>query len=266
MPSNHDLTDMDGDTARFTHARGDHTFVTVQSTSGTACAGPFTRAQLVEALDAVAPAGRSTGPHVHHDAQSSDKRTTPDPDETTGGVLARLQAEMTRLLDEADAELRDEADSGVTAALIEKEVEQPDAEVRELRSALAREVARGNALQDALDAAEPRPLTAREHMDAAWDAAHVPADGMIPAGAEFITRYRSGGLRGPFADGEAVPDTDPTGFVQRRLLDPPTPGHADRLRELLAAYEDQNPDADDYEGRLSVYLARHGARVEEEKR
>ena len=87
------------------------------------------------------------------------KRTTPDPDETTGEALARLQAEMTRLLDEVDAELRDEADGGVAAALIEKEVEQPDAEVRELRSALAREVARGNALQDALDAAAPRPLT-----------------------------------------------------------------------------------------------------------
>ena len=87
------------------------------------------------------------------------KRTTPDPDETTGEALARLQAEMTRLLDEADAELRDEADGGVTAALIEQEVEQPDAEVRELRSALARELARGNALQDALAASDPRPLT-----------------------------------------------------------------------------------------------------------
>ena len=87
------------------------------------------------------------------------KRTTPDPDETTGEALARLQAEMMRLLDEADAELRDEADGGVAAALIEKEAEEPTAEVRELRSVLAREVARGNALQDALDAAAPRPLT-----------------------------------------------------------------------------------------------------------
>ncbi|WP_341856398.1 hypothetical protein [Brachybacterium sp. GPGPB12] len=53
------------------------------------------------------------------------KRTTPDPDETTGEALARLQAEMTRSLDEADAEPRDEADGGVTAALIEKEAERP---------------------------------------------------------------------------------------------------------------------------------------------
>ncbi|MFE7605749.1 hypothetical protein ACFU1Q_11365 [Brachybacterium paraconglomeratum] len=52
------------------------------------------------------------------------KRTTPDPDETTGEALARLAAELTRLLDEVDAELRDEADGGVAAALIEKEAEQ----------------------------------------------------------------------------------------------------------------------------------------------
>ena len=53
----------------------------------------------------------------------------------------------------------DYADGGVTAALIEQEAEEPTAEVRELRSVLAREVARGNALQDALDAAESHPLT-----------------------------------------------------------------------------------------------------------
>lgn len=53
-------------------------------------------------------------------------RTTPDPDETTGEALARLQAELARLLDEADAELRDEADGGVAAALVEKEAETRD--------------------------------------------------------------------------------------------------------------------------------------------
>lgn len=52
------------------------------------------------------------------------QRTTPDPDETTGEALARLQAEMTRLLDEADAELRDAAEGGVTAALIEQEADR----------------------------------------------------------------------------------------------------------------------------------------------
>lgn len=37
------------------------------------------------------------------------QRTTPDPDETTGEALARLQADLARLLDQADAEMRAEA-------------------------------------------------------------------------------------------------------------------------------------------------------------
>lgn len=90
MPSNYDLTDMDGDTVRFTHPHGGHTFVTVQSTSGTACAGPFTRAQLIEALDAVTPAGNSTGPHVHHDAQGGWKRRDDYP---AGGLVQALPAD-----------------------------------------------------------------------------------------------------------------------------------------------------------------------------
>ncbi|GAP78530.1 hypothetical protein Y09_1359 [Brachybacterium sp. SW0106-09] len=64
-------------------------------------------------------------------------RTTPDPDETTGEALARLQAEMTRLLDEADAELLDEADGGVAAALIEQEAEESDAAPEDARQYLA---------------------------------------------------------------------------------------------------------------------------------
>ena len=81
-------------------------------------------AALRAALDGVAPLGKYT-------------RTTLDPDDMDGGV---------------------------TAALIEKEAEEPNAEVRDLRSALARELARGNALQDALDAAESRPLTPTDEM------------------------------------------------------------------------------------------------------
>ena len=81
-------------------------------------------AALRAALDEVAPLGKYT-------------RTTLDPDDMDGGV---------------------------TAALIEKEAEEPNAEMRELRSALARELARGNALQDALDAAESRPLTPTDEM------------------------------------------------------------------------------------------------------
>ena len=74
----------------------------------------------------------------------------------------------------------DYADGGVAAALIEKEAEEPNAEVRELRSALAREIARGNALQDALDAAAPRPLApdaiTDEMVDRAMDV-YIHAEG-----------------------------------------------------------------------------------------
>ena len=108
------------------------------------------------------------------------KRTTPDPDETIGEALARLQAELTRLLDEADAEMRDEADGGVAAALIEKEAEAraamtelAPAEVcvrgdwfkpSELPGVLGRVMdARDEAQREAkryyLHAAESRPLT-----------------------------------------------------------------------------------------------------------
>ena len=122
------------------------------------------------------------------------KRTTPDPDETTGEALARLQAEMTRLLDEVDAELRDEADGGVAAALIEQEAEQHDAtEVRELRSALARELARGNALQDALDAAESRPLTP----DAITDEMVKRAQSTYPLGAKHVREMLTAALTEP---------------------------------------------------------------------
>ena len=134
------------------------------------------------------------------------KRTTPDPDETTGEALARLQAEMTRLLDEADAELRDEADGGVAAALIEKEVEQPDAEVRELRSALARELARGNALQDALDAAAPRPLTPDAITDEMVERArNAPSfDGRLSPTPELVREMLTAALTEPPARPEGA--------------------------------------------------------------
>ena len=165
------------------------------------------------------------------------KRTTPDPDETTGEALARLQAEMTRLLDEADAELRDEADGGVTAALIEKEVEQPDAEVRELRSVLARELARGNALQDALDAAGPRPLTP----DAITD--------------EMVERGRSA-YWGPTYGGSVVGRV--RAILAAALAEPPTrPEGAERWEDFLI-------DSLDYQALTDQQIADLADRIAEE--
>ena len=165
------------------------------------------------------------------------KRTTPDPDETTGEALARLQAEMTRLLDEVDAELRDEADGGVAAALIEKEVEQPDAEVRELRSALAREVARGNALQDALDAAAPRPLTP----DAITD--------------EMVERARSA-YWGPTYGGSV--DERVRAILTAALTEPPKrPEGAERWEDFLI-------DSLDYQALTDQQIADLADRIAEE--
>ena len=169
------------------------------------------------------------------------KRTTPDPDETTGEALARLQArlqaEITRLLDEADAELRDEADGGVTAALTEKEVEQPDAEVRGLRSALAREVARGNALQDALDAAGPRPLTP----DAITD--------------EMVERARSA-YWGPTYGGSV--DERVRAILTAALTEPPArPEGAERWEDFLI-------DALDYQALTDQQIADLADRIAEE--
>lgn len=114
------------------------------------------------------------------------------------------------------------------------------------------------------DAEGSRPLTAREHLDAAWDAAHTPEDGMIPAETEYIVRFSPGtyAVRKTGAD----PVSAESAFTRRLLAPPEAVGAAEQLRVLLAAYGDQDEDADDYEGRLSVYLARHGVRVEEEKR
>lgn len=149
------------------------------------------------------------------------KRTTPDPDETTGEALARLQAVMTHLLDEADAELRDDMDGGVAAALIEKEAaklagsglaahfrdkrdmeraraEQAEKERDEARAeaeSLSRQL--HDAQQDADMSraemeAESRPLTARENLAALWESAHRPVGGRIPAGTAIITRSDHG--------------------------------------------------------------------------
>lgn len=116
-------------------------------------------------------------------------------------------------------------DGGVAAALIEKEAEQPTGEVRELRSALAREIARGNALQDALDVAAlsvaADAMTAREHLDAAWEAAYEPECGNVPKGAWFLTKSTTGV--------NVRVATEAFGAHGVRLLDSPTPARPEWL-------------------------------------
>ena len=155
------------------------------------------------------------------------KRTTPDPDETTGEALARLQAEMTRLLDEADG--------GVTAALIEKEVEQPDAEVRELRSALARELARGNALQDALAAAESRPLTPDAITD---EMVRRGAQAETPAGTRYLRPH------------------EVLEVLTAALTEPTRPKGAEKVEAVLHQYWSGDIDGDDLADRIAEEMNR----------
>ena len=228
---------------------------------------------------------RATGHDGDHAACYGDDHpiaTWPQRGETTGEVLARLQATLARLLDEADAELRDEADGGVAAALIEKEAENADPAVDyhamwwkaererenaererdELRAALASEVARGNALQDALDAA-PGALTAREHLDAAWEAAHVPEDGMIPAETEYMMRFR----RSTYGIRKSGPEpVEAESAFSRRMVDPPAPARPDGAEEIEAVlreewtFSDEDGGGDAF-GDLAQRLASRGVRV-----
>lgn len=76
-------------------------------------------------------------------------------------------------------------------------------------------------LREANETAKPlRAMTARELLDAAWDAAHVPEGGVIPAGAEYLWRSKASGTIGQgTAHGELSADME---VAERRLLDAPT--------------------------------------------
>ena len=81
-------------------------------------------------------------------------------------------------------------------------------------------------------------LTAREHLDAAWEAAYVPEDGIIPAGAEYLSRFPDGGLYiGSAWDVGVRANTR----LERRLLDPPAP--AWHRAQIIRARRDDDHDS-----------------------
>ena len=63
--------------------------------------------------------------------------------------------------------------------------------------------------------------TARESLEAAWELAHVPEDGVISPGIWSIRREREDGKLSLYRPAHPMSAKDP--FAERRLLDPPEP-------------------------------------------
>lgn len=252
MHLQHTLTDTDGDRARFTSLTGGKVFVTVDTDGDRArTAGPFTRAQLVEALDAVAqptdgpgPCGRSScWKEDGHDGPC-EPSGRPHPDVENPLVIEGLRSQ---LREEREAGAASESEAWARAARAEEERDEARESLRE-----------SNEVVKSL-----RSLTAREHLDAAWDAAHAPEDGMIPVGAGYLYRLEDGRVMqgGPAAfPREAVKGSG----VERRLLDPPAPAPPEGSEALSGLIRDYY--AQGAVEKLADYLALNGARVEEEKR
>lgn len=84
-------------------------------------------------------------------------------------------------------------------------------------------------------------MTPREHLELAWDAAIVPEDGTIPAGAAHISRWGDGNdfayLEGRIWERAAVEAN-----VERRLLDPP-PAPAWHRAQIIRARRDDDHDS-----------------------
>ncbi|MFC0673522.1 hypothetical protein [Brachybacterium hainanense] len=81
-------------------------------------------------------------------------------------------------------------------------------------------------------------LTPRDLLDQAWEAAHVPEDGMIPAGSVYITHAEKVGIYVCASEGSPIPAEDDSQGIERRLLDPPPPrpdwmDEAERIQEIL---------------------------------
>lgn len=119
---------------------------------------------------------------------------------------------------------------------------------------------------------QPRALTAREHLDAAWDAAHVPEGGIIPAGAAYLMRSnRTGRVVTPTGDWAAPVDLPVSeSWGERRLLDPPAPSRPDGAEEIEAVLRDEWTFSDEDGGEdafadLAERLASRGVRVVTEK-
>lgn len=185
------------------------------------------------------------------------QRTTPDPDETTGEALARLQAELTRLLDEADAELRDEADGGVAAALIEKEAQGTV-------GALIAELEHHRARAEKAERERDEARAARDRAHAAW--MHDRTTGSRPLTPDAITDEMVERARSELLDtaGLYVVPSSMRSILTAALTEPPErPEGAEAIERLLMDADREGGEAyrtDGYVG-LADWLAERGVRV-----
>jgi len=114
-------------------------------------------------------------------------------------------------------------------------------------------------------------MTARDHLDAAWEAAYVPEDGVIPARSRYISRDRIG--KTYVVHGWHVTQPAVAEGLERRLLDPPTPKRPDGAEEIESALRGELSNLIDENGRfhgsidgingLADRLASRGVRVTE---
>ena len=177
-------------------------------------------------------------------------------------------------------------DGGVTAAAIEAEVVSPErarslvqerdeakAEAAMCQTSLRGQICRAEKAEDTLlmvqqqrdhlratltttarqrdeaDKRAARSLTAREHLEAAWDAAHVvPAGTAIAPGLGYITRYEGSGEILASIEGHSAILPTRGIWGERRLLAPEPPSRpegAEGLADDLSGWDEM----DDYGNR-----------------
>ncbi|UQN29463.1 hypothetical protein [Brachybacterium kimchii] len=108
-------------------------------------------------------------------------------------------------------------------------------------------------------------MTARDHLDAAWEAAHVPADGTIPEGAEYLERVADGPYMRRTAAGPLSCEVRiPGGAIERRLLDPPTPKRPEGAEAIQVVLDEWFATDQEDRGKFAEFLAERGVRAPED--
>lgn len=93
---------------------------------------------------------------------------------------------------------------------------------------------RDEARQALTEVAQGGELTPRELMDAAWDRAYVPEDGVIPANTPFLNKF-CGEVNGPHTISVTMTANDEQHGAERRLLDPPAPKRPEGAESIETA-------------------------------